>query len=1859
MSLYRSLRNKVIHLSLKAKKRHYVSKVQHLKKDNPADWHRCLRQILNCRKPPVQISSPDLAHLNDGDMADLINSHFSTIVNELPPLDLESLPAYLPSPVSDIMVKPHNGKLSHLESRKTLAPSMPRDDPSCQVQLGMESGAIPDDSITASSDSGVDHEPYYGRLNGIRGYGGWTPFFRDIHQWLQVFTGNTDRNTPVTNLLDNPIDARYVRFNPQTWHGHLAMRVEILGCRTNIGIQCPALIAPSNGAVSPTGVISYPNGVTFTCNTGYVLNGAAAATCQADGTWSNPVPTCTPRQCPTLTAPTNGNLSPLGPHVYPNGVTFTCNQGYVRNGAAAATCQADGTWSNSAPTCTPIQCPGRTAPTNGAVSPTGAISFPNGVTFTCNTGYVLNGAAAATCQADGTWSNPVPTCTPNVQCPTLTAPINGAVSPAGIVSFPNGVTFTCNPGYVLNGAATARCQADGTWSNPVPTCTPVQCSSRTAPTNGAVSPVGAVSYPNGVTFSCNPGYQLNGAAAATCQADGTWSNPVPTCTPVLCPTLIAPTNGQLSPTGAVSYQNSVTFTCNPGYVLNGAAAATCQADGTWSNPVPTCTPRQCPALTAPPNGALSTTATSYQTVVTFTCNTGYQLNGAADATCQADGTWSNPVPTCTPRPCPTLTAPTNGNLSPLGPHVYPNGVTFTCNQGYVRNGAAAATCQADGTWSNSAPTCTAIQCPRRTSPTNGAVSPTGAISYPNGVTFTCNPGYVLNGASAATCQADGTWSNPVPTCTPNVQCPTRSAPINGAVSPAGVISFPNGVTFTCNPGYVLNGAAAATCQADGTWSNPVPTCTPVQCSSQTAPTNGAVSPTGAVSYPNGVNFTCNPGYVLNGAAAATCQADGTWSNPVPTCTPRQCPTLTAPPNGALSTTATSYQTVVTFTCNSGYERIGAAAATCQADETWSNPVPTCTPTPCPTLTAPTNGTLSPLGPHVYPNGVIFACNPGYVRNGAAAATCQADGTWSNSPPTCTPIQCPGQTAPTNGAVSSTGAVSYPNGVTFTCNTGYVLNGAAAATCQADGTWSNPVPTCTLVQCPARTAPINGAVSPTGAVAYPNSVTFTCNTGYVLNGAAASTCQADGTWSNPVPTCTQRRCPTLTAPPNGALSTTATSYQTVVTFTCNTGYMLNGAADATCQADGTWSNPVPTCTPRPCPTLTAPTNGALSPLGPHVYPNGVTFTCNPGYVLNGAATATCQADGTWSNPVPTCTPIQCLTLTAPTNGAVSPAGLVSYPNSVTFTCNTGYRLNGFSAATCQADGTWSNSVPTCTPVQCPARTAPINGAVSPTGAVSYPNGVTFTCNPEYILNGAAAATCQADGTWSNPVPTCTQIQCPTLTAPPNGALSTTATSYQTVVTFTCNTGYQLNGAADATCQADGTWSNPVPTCTPRLCPTLTAPTNGALSPLGPHVYPNGVTFTCNPGYVLNGAATATCQADGTWSNPVPTCTPVQCLTLTAPTNGAVSPTGLVSYPNSVTFTCNTGYQLNGFSAATCQADGTWSNPVPTCTPVQCPARTAPINGAVSPTGAVSYPNGVTFTCNTGYVLIGAAAAACQADGTWSNAVPTCTQIQCPTLTAPPNGALSTTATSYQTVVTFTCNTGYQLNGAADATCQADGTWSNPVPTCTPRPCPTLTAPTNGALSPLGPHVYPNGVTFTCNTGYVLNGAAAATCQANGTWSNPVPTCTPVQCLTLTAPTNGAVSPTGLVSYPNSVTFTCNTGYRLNGFSAATCQADGTWSNPVPTCTPVQCPARTAPINGAVSPTGAVFYPNGVTFTCNPGYVLNGAAAASCQADGTWSNPVPTCTTRPILPWQGQRLRVPSPPLTLPYQPAFSTPRPQEY
>ena len=57
--------------------------------------------------------------------------------------------------------------------------------------------------------------------------------------------------------------------------------------------------------------------------------------------------------------------------------------------------------------------------------------------------------------------------------------------------------------------------------------------------------------------------------------------------------------------------------------------------------------------------------------------------------------------------------------------------------------------------------------------------------------------------------------------------------------------------------------------------------------------------------------------------------------------------------------------------------------------------------------------------------------------------------------------------------------------------------------------------------------------------------------------------------------------------------------------------------------------------------------------------------------------------------------------------------------------------------------------------------------------------------------------------------------------------------------------------------------------------------------------------------------------------------MNCETLKNPANGRVSYAGGTTYGQTATYSCNTGYTLVGGSAHTCQSTGDWSGSAPTC------------------------------------------------------------------------------------------------------------------------------------------------------------------------------------------------------------------------------------------------------------------------------------------------------------------------------------------
>jgi hypothetical protein len=313
---------------------------------------------------------------------------------------------------------------------------------------------------------------------------------------------------------------------------------------------------------------------------------------------------------------------------------------------------------------------------------------------------------------------------------------------------------------------------------------------------------------------------------------------------------------------------------------------------------------------------------------------------------------------------------------------------------------------------------------------------------------------------------------------------------------------------------------------------------------------------------------------------------------------------------------------------------------------------------------------------------------------------------------------------------------------------------------------------------------------------------------------------------PPPAVTNAASPVISGGAGGGATTT---FGATAAYTCSAGHTKAGN-DASCQASGTWSA-APTCTAIMCAPLSPPANGTISGT------TTVTYTCNPGFILNGNATRACQIDGSWTGSDPTCVDDPC----------------IPDPCSGHGTCQPG-------SGTCSCNAGWSG--PNC---QTPVNSCTSNPCVH--GTCTNSDGGGYTC--DCAGTGYTGANCDVPVNCGTP-PAVGNAGAPTVSG---GAGGGTTTTYGATAAYTCTVGY-AKGGADATCQASGMWSAP-PTCSVISCGAPPAVANagapvvsGGLGGGSTTTYGATAVYTCNATYTKSGSD-ATCQLNGTWSAG-PTC-----------------------------------------------------------------------------------------------------------------------------------------------------------------------------------------------------------------------------------------------------------------------------------------------------------------------------------------------------------------------------------------------------
>ncbi|XP_069489360.1 C4b-binding protein alpha chain-like isoform X3 [Ambystoma mexicanum] len=393
---------------------------------------------------------------------------------------------------------------------------------------------------------------------------------------------------------------------------------------------------------------------TFFCNTGYRIVGRKKRTCTADG-WNGAVPQCEDVICSKPPDIENGMHNQMGQEEfrYQAAVTYSCSsKTFSLLGNASIYCTESGDWSSSAPTCKEIRC--KSPDVANAQRTTGFgvnHGYRDAITFECTGGFQLNGYSTIECGEDNQWHPSLPTCVP-VTCGDPPEVVDGKHSSTGTYKPGDYVVYSCNSGFAFSGSDSVRCESDGSWSGPTPTCSKVvTCGNPPDLVDGTHTGRSPYQQRDSVTYRCNSGYTLSGPPSINCQIDGTWSGPTPTCRRVVtCGNPPGLVNGSHSSRGPYTYGSSVTYRCNSGFTLSGPPSIHCKIDGSWSGPTPMCIRAAVIICEIPllKNGKITTSVSTlgHKDTIDIECDSFYSLEGESRITCGEDKAWYPSEPKC-------------------------------------------------------------------------------------------------------------------------------------------------------------------------------------------------------------------------------------------------------------------------------------------------------------------------------------------------------------------------------------------------------------------------------------------------------------------------------------------------------------------------------------------------------------------------------------------------------------------------------------------------------------------------------------------------------------------------------------------------------------------------------------------------------------------------------------------------------------------------------------------------------------------------------------------------------------------------------------------------------------------------------------------------------------------------------------------------------------------------------------------------------------------------------------------------------------------------------------------------------------
>uniref|UniRef100_A0A7N4NRF0 CUB and Sushi multiple domains 2 n=1 Tax=Sarcophilus harrisii TaxID=9305 RepID=A0A7N4NRF0_SARHA len=1433
------------------------------------------------------------------------------------------------------------------------------------------------------------------------------------------------------------------------------------------------------------------------------------------------------------------------------------------------------------------------------------------------------------------------------------------------------VSFSCDPGYTLRGSPVLMCLTGErrAWDKPLPICIAECGGTIKGEMSGQVLSPG---YPAPYDHNLNCVWTIEADAGCTIRLHflvfdteevhdvlRIWDGPVES--GILLKELsgpMLPSNIHSTFSSVVLQFNTDFFTSKQGFAIqfSVSTATSCNDPG------------------VPQNGSRSGDSREAGDSIVFQCDPGYALQGMAQISCvkiENRFFWQPDPPTCI-APCGgDLSGPSGVILSPNYPEPYPPGKecdwkvtvspdyvialvfnTFNLEPGYdflhIYDGLDSHS-PLIGSFYGS-------QLPERIESSSNSLF----LAFRSDASVS-NLGFVIDYTE-----------NPRESC-------FDPGSIKNGTRTGTDLKLGSTVTYYCNGGYVIEGASTLTCilAADGkpVWNKPRPICT-APCGGQYVGSDGVVlSPNYPQNYTRGqvcLYFIVVPkDYVVFGQFAFfhTALNDVVEVHDGHTQHSRLLSSLSGSHTGESLPLATSNQVLIKFSAK--------GQATARGFHFVYQAVPRTSATQCSSVPEPRYGRR--IGSDFSVGAVIrFECNSGYSLQGSRHIECLtvpgALAQWNVSVPICV-VPCGGNLTERKGTILSPG---FPEPYLNSLNCVWKITVPEGAGIQiqvisfvTEQNWDS----LEVFDGADNTVTMLGSFSGTTVPALLNS---TSNHLYLHFYSDISVSAAG--FHLEYKTVGLSSCPEPTVPSNGMKIGERYLVNDVVSFQCEPGYALQGHSHISCMP-GTvrrWNYPPPLCIAQCGGTVEEMEGVILSPGFPGNYPSNMdcswritlpvgfgahiqflNFSSEPNHdfieIRNGPY-ETSHVIGKFSgNDLPGSllstsheTTVyfhsdhsqnrpgfkleyqayelqECPDPEPFANGIVRGAGY-NVGQSVTFECLPGYQLIGHPVLTCLhgTNRNWDHPLPRCE-VPCGGNITLYNGTVySPGFPNPYPNSQDctwlFTVPPGHGIHfNFSLLQMEPDNDfitiWDGPQQTAPQLgvftrssakkitqsssnqvllkfhsdaavggifviafsayqlsKCPPPTILPNAEVITENEEFNIgdIVRYRCLPGFSLVGSEILTCKL-GThlqFEGPPPTCEVR-CPMdelLTDSTGVILSQSYPGSYPQFQTCSwvvrVEPGYNVSLTVEYFLSEKQYDEFEIFDGPSGQSPLLIALSGNYSAPLTVTSSGNNVylRWSSDHAYNRKGFKIR-------YAAPY-------CSIPSPPLHGSILGQPSTHPGGSIHFGCNAGYRLVGHSKAICswhpQGYYMWNEAIPLCQALSCGIPKSPKNGIVFGKEYTVGTKAVYSCNEGFRLhlplNTEATAECLETGMWSNDniPPQCVAVSCPDVSSISvehgRWRLTYETQYQFNAELMLICDPGYYYTGQRVIRCQADGKWSlgDSLPTCQIISCGDLPTPPNGHRIGT-LSVYGATAIFSCNSGYTLVGSRVRECMANGLWSS----------------------------------------------------------------------------------------------------